>query len=309
MITLTQTHISTALSNVLDTLHDKAIAYNYGIPEITDTLTTCAGHFVVVAAKTGTGKTAWALQAAEAMARSNLNVAFLSLEMTAKSLAERMVARAGTMAALRHKDATAGQEANMKSAAEDLSRLPLVFVEAFGCTVADIDNYIKAHPGVDVLFIDYLQLIGGRESTAYERSTNASRALATIARDTNKTIIALAQINLKGEASIGEPGLGCIQGTAQYEQDADAVLMLWKEDDTNPESRRCLRIVKNRHGAAGKTVFLDFDGNRMTFKVSLDQTKQKPNKSGRDWTKVNFKRNTKETVDQTLDDILEGSPS
>ena len=272
---LTTYSIKNAASAVIDHLHDAPIAYDYGVDALTDALTTGPGHMVTICAKTGTGKTALALQIAQSMAKSGLNVAFLSLEMDANALAERLLARAGTMAAIRHRDATPAQEAAMRAASRELQKIPLDLVEANGCTVDEVASYINNHPYVDVLIIDYLQLLGGREANAYERAVNASKALATLARETGKAMICLAQQNLKGEGADGAPRLGTIQGSTQYEQDSNAVLGLSREIESDPDSRRVIQINKNRNGPAGKKIFLDFDGNRMVFSESADQNPRK----------------------------------
>lgn len=270
--------IKSAASIVIDHLHDDPVAYDYGIDALTDALTTGPGHVVTICAKTGTGKTALALQIALSMAKSGLHVAFLSLEMDANALTERLLARTGTMAAIRHRDATPAQEAAMRAAMRDLQHLPLELVEAYGCTVDEVASYINNHPYVDVLIIDYLQLLGGREANAYERAVNASKALATLARETGKAMICLAQQNLKGEGAEGAPRLGTIQGSTQYEQDSNAVLGLSREDESDPKSRRVIQINKNRNGDVGMRYYLDFDGNRMCFTESADQSPRKPAK-------------------------------
>lgn len=267
--------IKAAAATVIEHLHDAPIAYDYGLPGLTNALTTGPGHMVTICAKTGTGKTALALQIAQSMAKSGLHVAFLSLEMDAASLAERLLARAGTMAAIRHRDATPAQKAAMRAASRELQKIPLDLVEAYGCTVDDVAKFLVDHPTVDVLIIDYLQLLGGREANAYERAVNASKALATLARETGKAMICLAQQNLKGEGADGAPRLGTIQGSTQYEQDSNAVLGLSREIESDPDSRRVIQINKNRNGPAGKRIFLDFDGNMMTFTESADQTPRK----------------------------------
>lgn len=270
---LTTYSVKFAASAVIDHLHDSPVAYDYGIDALTDALTTGPGHMVIIGAKTGAGKTALALQIALSMARSGLHVAFLSLEMDARTLAERLLARSGTMAAIRHRDATSDQEAAMQAAARELQRLPLTLVEAYGCTVDDVAHYIADNPAVNVVIVDYVQLLGGREANAYERSVNASKALATLARETGKAILCLAQLNLKGEQAQGEPRLGCIQGSTQWEQDANACIYMWLETD-DADSRRVLRITKNRNGMTRK-IYLDFDGNKMTFSVAADQNPRK----------------------------------
>ena len=270
--------LTAASRDVLDHLKDPRPCYSWGIDRLTTNLTTGPGHFVVVGAKTGVGKSLFGMHIATSMARSGLHTAYISLEMSADSLAERYLAQTGTMAALRHRDATPTQVAAMRIQLARDSRLPLDLVPAAGCTVADIEKYIAATPDVKVLIVDYLQLLGGNSSSRYELTTNDSIALATLAHSTDVCIIGLAQLAIKGDAAHGTPGLASIQSTSQYVQDADAIILMWREDEKDSDSRRVLEIAKNRHGPAGLKVYLDFDGNSMTLTSSADQT---PHKSPR----------------------------
>ena len=157
----------------------------------------------------------------------------------------------------------------MRQQMEELRKLPIDLVEAPGITVADIADYIRKHPTVDVIIVDYVQLMGGEAANAYEAQTNISKALATLAKDTAKCIIVLAQENLKGDHN--DDDMGNIQGTAQYEQDADAIISLCLEKRGDYKSRRVLKVKKNRHGDPGMRLYLDYDGNMMMFTESEDQ--------------------------------------
>lgn len=295
---LTPISLTAASSGVLDHLRDPRPCYDWGIDSISSALTTGPGHFAVVGAKTGVGKSLIGMQIAVAMARSGLHTAYVSLEMSADSLAERYLAQSGTMAALRHRDPTPTQVAAMRTQLARDSKLPLDLVPAAGCTVLDIETYVRANPDVKVVVVDYLQLLGGNSSSRYELTTNASIALATLAHSTGVCIIGLAQLAIKGEQAQGTPDLSSIQATSQYVQDADAILLLWREDEKNADSRRVLQVAKNRHGPAGRKVYLDFDGNTMTLTPSADQTAHKPAKKAYNF---NPAQPSKGGYDPTLD--------
>lgn len=273
---LTSISLTAASNGVLNHLKDPRPCYDWGFGRLSNDLTTGPGHFAVVGAKTGVGKSLLGMQIAVAMARSGLHTAYVSLEMSAESLAERYLAQTGTMAALRHRDATHTQVAAMRTQLARDSKLPLDLVPAAGCTVADIEAYIKANATVKVIIVDYLQLLGGNSSSRYELTTNASIALATLAHSTGVCVIGLAQLAIKGEQAQGTPDLASIQSTSQYVQDADAIILMWREDDKDANSRRILQVAKNRHGPAGCKVYLDFNGNTMQLTESEDQASRTP---------------------------------
>ena len=250
----------------------------YGFPGLSYDLCTQSGHLVVIGAKTGCGKSLLALQMARAMASAGVKTAYLSLEMSNRLIAERNLASAGTMAAIKHGDAVEAQLAAMRALVESQRAMPLEIAEAYGATVKDIADFISSNKDVKVVIVDYLQLLGGAQASQYERTTDASKALATLAHETGVTIIGLAQLAIKGDAGQGDPTLASIQATSQYSQDADAVLLMYRESDQDADSRRVLQIAKNRHGPAGRKLFLDFDGNRMLLTESADQTRRKPEK-------------------------------
>lgn len=275
--------LAAASRDVLDHINDPRPCYDWGVDALTNALTTGPGHLCVVGAKTGVGKSLFGMQIAVAMARSGLHTAYVSLEMSAESLAERYLAQTGTMAALRHRDPTTTQITAMRAQISRDAKIPLDLIPAAGCTVLDIETYVRANPDVKVVVVDYLQLLGGSSSSRYEQTTNASIALATLAHSTGVCVIGLAQLAIKGEQAQGTPDLASVQSTSQYVQDADAILLLWREDEKNAGSRRVLQVAKNRHGPAGRKVYLDFDGNTMTLTPSADQAAHKPAKKTYDF--------------------------
>ena len=104
-----------------------------------------------------------------------------------------------------------------------------------------------------------------------EQVTQISKDLHVMAQTTGITVCALSQLSRpqKGGENEKAPGLHSLRQSGQIEQDADGVLLLYKEEPNNPRSRRCLKIAKNKDGEAGGIVYLVFDGAHQRFKPSV----------------------------------------
>ena len=111
----------------------------------------------------------------------------------------------------------------------------------------------------DVIFVDYLTLMKASGKTPYERATQISMDLHTLAQQMEMAVIALAQLNRAGK---GDPDMTSLRESGQIEQDADAILLIhWPDQE---DSTRELIIAKNKEGETGKN-FLRFDGKHQTF--------------------------------------------
>jgi len=100
--------------------------------------------------------------------------------------------------------------------------LDFYLVEAAGWTVAQIKA--KAiQLGAEIIFVDYLGLIRSEGKSLYERVSNTSLALHTLALSSNITVIAVCQLNRAGQ---GEPDMTNLRESGQIEQDADVIILL-----------------------------------------------------------------------------------
>ena len=155
----------------------------------------------------------------------------------------------------------------------------LEIIQAGGLSVVDIQALSLAGR-YDVIYIDYLQLIEpeDRRRTDYEKVTQISKDLHTMAQTTGITVCALSQLSRpqKGGEQEKAPGLHSLRQSGQIEQDADGVLLLYKEEPKNPKSRRCLKIAKNKDGEAGGIDYLVFDGAHQRFRESVVDAPAKP---------------------------------
>ena len=148
----------------------------------------------------------------------------------------------------------------------------LEIIQAGGLSVVDIQALALARR-YDIIYIDYLQLIApdDRRRSDVEQVTQISKDLHVMAQTTGITVCALSQLSRpqKGGENEKAPGLHSLRQSGQIEQDADGVLLLYKEEPNNPRSRRCLKIAKNKDGEAGGIVYLVFDGAHQSFKTSV----------------------------------------
>ena len=111
----------------------------------------------------------------------------------------------------------------------------------------------------EIIFVDYLTLMKSSGKTPYERATQISMDLHTLAQQMGITVIALAQLNRAGK---GAPDMTSLKESGQIEQDAYAILLIhWPDQE---DSTRELIIAKNKEGQTGKTT-IAFDGRRQTF--------------------------------------------
>ncbi len=236
------------------------------------------GNLIILAARPAMGKSAYALNLAVNAARSNKNgkatVAVFSLEMPAEQLVRRMfAAETGIpLGEINKGKLTETQWRSFQGAALNLSQLNLYFDESSLVTVGDIRSKcrkLKATSGLDLVVIDYLQLItgsGGNKSKVEEVS-QISRGLKLLARELDIPVIALSQLSRQVEAREDKrPIMSDLRDSGSIEQDADIVAFLYRDDYyTKKSTGQCQLIVaKNRSGSLATLNYI-FDGAIQKF--------------------------------------------
>jgi replicative DNA helicase len=241
-------------------------------------------ELVIIAARPGMGKTAFALNVAVNIAEtSNLPVAVFNMEMSAEQLTTRMIASAGQIdlgklmtGKLEHND--------WKRFNEAISRLAdtKIFIDDTpGINITDIRSKCRrlaSEQGkLGAIVIDYLQLVTG--SSRYLDSGNRqqevaeiSRSLKTLAMELEVPVIALAQLSRRVEDRDDKrPLMSDLRESGQIEQDADIVAFLHREDYYNKEasideftSKSEFIVAKHRNGPTA-TINLVFKRNTSTF--------------------------------------------
>jgi len=238
-------------------------------------------ELVILAARPGVGKTAFALNLAQnAATKSNATVAIFSLEMGAESLVNRMLCSEGSIDAnsLRTGKLDENQWNSLVVAMGSLSRTNVYIDDTPGIKMAEIRSkcrrLLKESGNLDLVIIDYLQLIEGTGQENRQQEVSViSRNLKKLAKELHVPIIALSQLSRGVEARQDKrPMLSDIRESGSIEQDADIVAFLYRDDyyrdedgDDNNEQQEPedqdvgeveVIISKNRSGPRGTAKLL-----------------------------------------------------
>jgi replicative DNA helicase len=190
-------------------------------------------------------------------------VAIFSLEMSKEELVQRILF---SEAKVTSGDARRGQLGPEKwqrvvDAASKVHSLPIYFDDASLVTVTDIrakSRRLKSMKGIDLIIVDYLQLMEDSSGDNRQQEiANISRNLKGLAKELDVPIIAVSQLNRAAESREDKrPRLGDLRESGAIEQDADIVMMLYRDDYYDPASELAgvaeINIVKNRSGETGK---------------------------------------------------------
>ena len=221
------------------------------------------GNLVVLASRPSMGKSSLGLNIATNASKDGKVVAFFSLEMTKEELVQRVLF---SEAKVTSGDARKGQLGPEKwsrvvEAASKVNSLPLYFDDAPVITVTDIrakSRRLKSSKGLDLIIVDYLQLMQSTSGDNRQQEiAEISRNLKNLSRELRVPILALSQLNRAAEAREDKrPRLGDLRESGAIEQDADIVMMLYRDDYYNPGTEipgvAEVNIVKNRSGQTGK---------------------------------------------------------
>ena len=245
------------------------------IPELDKLLFAQPGDFLLIGGRPSAGKTAFALQCAWDMA-SRKRTAFFSLETGQKKLTDRQISTICNIP-LENIKLQAPNKTHWDSIIEfGQSKQPdrtFDIIVQSSPQVSDIATFARAKQ-YEVIFIDYIQLMEAYGSSPYEKVTQISKDLHRFAQTSECAVVALAQLNRAGDDA-GKykhkdgPDMTSLKDSGQLEQDADAILFLYLEDEKNYTSRRILKCAKNKDGERFR-MLLDFDGKYQRFSKARD---------------------------------------
>ena len=239
-----------------------------------------AGNLIVVAARPSMGKTALALCIAEHVAlNEERSVAIFSLEMSGDELIQRLLSSTAIVDAGRIRSGRLAPEdwSRVGRAADRLSAARLFIDDSEGVSLGEMRTKcrrLKSRDGLDLLIVDYIQLMEGRtgrrEESRVQEISAISRGLKMLARDLEVPIIVVSQLNRSPDARNDKrPMLSDLRESGAIEQDADLVLMIYRDEYYNPESSEDkgvaeVNVAKNRHGPTER-VKLTFRGSYAKF--------------------------------------------
>lgn len=229
-------------------------------------------ELTIIAARPGVGKTAFALQMAEHIAKKGVYTYFVSLEMSEKQLGNRIVAREAEIDShiLRMGWLTEENFIKINEKINEISKIPMV-IDSNISTIQEIEsraNELKQDKDLGLIVIDYLQLLKSKTKfTGREQEVaDISRRLKLLSKKLEIPIVALCQLNRETEKR-RRPLLADLRESGSLEQDADNVIFLYVEEEEKVKNRVILVetiVAKQRNGPTG-AVKIKFNKQQMKF--------------------------------------------
>ncbi len=234
---------------------------------------------ILIAARPSMGKTSFALNiATNAAVRHGKAVAVFSLEMGKEQLANRILSAEALIPSekMRVGDLDLNDAQRLVQTMDKISKADIYIDDTPGITIAEIRakcRRLKLKNQLDLVVIDYLQLMGGtnRESRQQEVSEN-SRLLKILAKELEVPVITLSQLNREADKrGDHKPQLSDLRDSGAIEQDADIVMFLFREakyDESADANVAEVIIAKHRNGSTDSfqvgwrgeyTLFMDLD--------------------------------------------------
>ncbi len=234
---------------------------------------------IIIAARPSMGKTALALNIAQNVAHRGKSVGIMSLEMSKEQLVERMFCALLQVDSwkMRTGQLTEDDFARIGPVMDELNQYKIYIDDSIGNSLPELRakaRRLQLEHGLDLLIIDYLQLMTSSKSGAnfanrVNEISEISRSLKALARELHVPIIALSQLSRAVEARPNKiPILSDLRESGAIEQDADVVMMMYREDYYEEDSERVgltdIYIRKHRNGKTGR-VELMFKKEQMKF--------------------------------------------
>ncbi len=234
---------------------------------------------ILIAARPAMGKTAFALNMAQNVAKNNPDkqVCIFSLEMPREQLVSRLLSSAALVDShkLRSGMLTGEDWVRLAAGACYLNSLPIYIDDTASITVQQIKAKLRRMKNLGLVVIDYLGLIGTtlRTENRVQIVGEITRQLKIMAKELDVPIILLSQLSRGPESRTDKrPMLSDLRESGSIEQDADIVMFLYRDayynkENTNQNEAECI-VAKNRHGETG-TIKLGWDGQFTRF-TTLD---------------------------------------
>ena len=225
-----------------------------------------AGDLVIIAARPSMGKTSLVLNIAQHVAvQPDLTVGFFSLEMSKEALFIRLLTSEAQIDSHRLMSGAIGQKdyGRISHAIETLSAMRLFIDDTANIGVLEMrakSRRLQAEHGLNLIVLDYIQLMTarGRHENRTLELASISRSMKGLAKELNVPIVVLSQLSRAPEArSDHRPQLSDLRESGALEQDADVVILIYRDDaynrdPTNPEAGTAeLIVAKQRNGPTG----------------------------------------------------------
>lgn len=225
---------------------------------------------IIIAARPSQGKTALGLNiAAHAAIREGKTVAIFSLEMSKEQLVMRLFASEArvNMQNVNHGTPSSQELLKLAEANLTLANANMYIDDRSNISVAEIRSKcrrLKARNGLDMIVIDYLQLMktpNGSDNRVQEVS-ELTRSLKILARELNVPVVLLSQLSRK--AAERKPAMSDLRESGAIEQDADIIIMIYRDPSRTDDNSAEIIVAKNRNGPVD-SIFLTWIGEYTRF--------------------------------------------
>lgn len=236
---------------------------------------------IIIGARPSVGKTAFALgMAYGAAVQHGRTVGIFSLEMSAEQLVQRLLSMETGVDSHRLRLGMLNDDdwQRVGRAFGRLAEAPIFIDDSAGMSISEVRSKarrLQAEHGLDLVIIDYLQLMSGRRSeNRVQEISEISRGLKGLARELNVPVVALSQLSRGVEARADHrPMLSDLRESGSIEQDADIVMFIYREEvyDQSTEKKGIAEIIvaKHRNGPVGSVNLRFFDKTARYADVEL----------------------------------------
>ncbi|MBS3902988.1 MAG: replicative DNA helicase [Anaplasmataceae bacterium] len=238
---------------------------------------------VILGARPSLGKTSFALDIARNAAKAGHSIGIFSLEMSREQVVDRLISSESQVSLWKIRTGRINDDLEFEMIQHALGKLSEYKISIDDTASPNImqmramGRRLQSERGLDLLIIDYLQLIVPRTSSEsmVQQVTEISRGLKALARELNIPVLALSQLSRGIESRDHKiPRLADLRESGSIEQDADVVMFIYRKDrdkdreELSPEEQNVAQIIvaKHRNGPLG-TVDLRFDSERASFRT------------------------------------------
>ena len=232
-------------------------------------------NLIIVAARPAMGKTAFVLNLAQnAALKADAKVLIFSLEMSKEELGMRMLSSDTCidLAKLKTGDLNRGEWEDLYIGIDRLTKAGIYIDDTPGISLMEMKNKcrrLKAEKGLDLVIVDYLQLMEAKAESRQQEISKLSRSLKILAKEIDCPVIVLSQLSRAVEQRIEKkPQLSDLRESGAIEQDADLVMFLYRDEYYNPDTDKpntCEVILAKHRGGSTGTVELAWLGKYTKF--------------------------------------------
>ena len=268
-----------AMARYVEALAARPDGQQTGVPTGFATLDARTGglqpsDLILLAGRPGLGKTSLALNiVSHAAVHEGKTCAVFSMEMSELQVVQRLISLTAEIDGNRMRRGRLGvpELQAINAASSQLQTAPIYIEESSRLTVTDIlakSRRLQSERGLDLLVIDYLQLIEGAddEENRVLEVAKVSRSLKAIARELQVPVVALSQLSRQIETRGTEPMLSDLRESGALEADADLVMFLWQKDQNDRRDKIVrLKLAKHRNGPTAE-IDLHFEPEYTRFR-------------------------------------------